>query len=61
MRQHLAVAVFAFSERDAHGHLEDCVLARLDPPLNTEGMPPTPLRRRLSELREALGAGASGE
>lgn len=58
MREHLEVAVHAFPQRDPLGHLEDCVLARLDPPLNLDGMPETPLRRRLSRLRKALNIAA---
>jgi len=60
MREHLEAAVFAFPERDALGHLEDYLLAHLDPPLNIKGMPPTPLRRGLSELREALSRSCLG-
>jgi hypothetical protein len=36
-------------------HLESCVLARLDPPLNLRHMHPTPTRIRLSHLRTGLG------
>jgi len=54
MRQHLHVAVHPFPERDALGDLEDEVLARLDPPLNLDGMPATPIRARLTVLRGEL-------
>jgi hypothetical protein len=54
MRDHLHVAVHPFSDPDALGDLEDHVLARLDPPLNLEGMRPTPLRQALSRKRRTL-------
>jgi GIY-YIG catalytic domain-containing protein/HB1/ASXL restriction endonuclease-like protein with HTH domain len=57
MRRHLQVAVHAFPNRDALGDLEDCVLAALDPPLNLEGMQPTALRKRISQLRARLARG----
>lgn len=59
MREHPEVAVHAFPERDPLAHLEDCVLARLDPPLNLDGMPETPLLQRLSRLRKALNIAAA--
>ena len=37
--------------------LEARVLERLDPPLNLDGMPPTPLRLRLRELRAIITRG----
>jgi hypothetical protein len=55
MRAHLSVAVYPFAERDALASLEDEVLAILDPPLNLDGMPPTPLRAQLVSLRATLG------
>ncbi len=51
---HLEVAVHPFVERDALKHLEDEVLDALDPPLNLDGRPPSPVRARLSELRKVL-------
>jgi hypothetical protein len=51
MRDHLQVAVHPFSEPDALGDLEHHVLAMLDPPLNLDGMRPTPLREALSRKR----------
>ena len=51
MYEHLQVAVLPFAERDPLADLEHRVLAKLDPPLNLEGMAPTPLRRSLSLLR----------
>ncbi len=40
--------------RAARGAVEGQLLAELDPPLNLRGVPPTPLRRRLSQLRRGL-------
>ena len=54
MRAHLLVAVHPFSDRDALGDLEDRVLAKLDPPLNLDGMRATPLREALSRKRQTL-------
>jgi hypothetical protein len=51
MCEHLQIAVLPFPERDPLADLEHRVLAKLDPPLNIEGMPPTPLRRSLSLIR----------
>lgn len=54
MRQHLRVVVVPSQDRDTLGRLEKDVLADLDPPLNLQGMPSTPLRLRLKELRRVL-------
>ncbi len=54
MRAHLLIAVHPFSDRDALGDLEDRVLAKLDPPLNLDGMRATPLREALSRKRRSL-------
>jgi hypothetical protein len=54
MRAHLRVATVSFDDRDELGRLEKRVLAALDPPLNLQGMPSTPLRQRLRELRRGL-------
>jgi hypothetical protein len=51
MCEHLQVAVLAFPERDPLADLEHRVLTNLDPPLNLDGMPLTPLRRSLSLMR----------
>jgi hypothetical protein len=56
MREHLRLAVHRFPERDALGDLEHHVLAKLDPPLNLDGMSLTPLREALSLRRKALFA-----
>lgn len=51
---HLAVAVLPLVERDPLSDLEHRVLLELDPPLNLDGMPTTPLRAELSQLRARL-------
>jgi hypothetical protein len=60
IRDHLEVAVHPFADRGRLGDLERSVLARLDPPLNLDGMKPTALRLRLRELRAALARGTEG-
>jgi hypothetical protein len=54
MRAHLRVVTVSFDDRDGLGRLEKRVLAALDPPLNLQGMAPTPVRRRLKDLRRGL-------
>jgi len=54
MRDHLEVAVFPVADRDPLGDLEHRVLRKLDPPLNLDGMPPTPLRSDLTRRRARL-------
>lgn len=54
MREHLRLITVAFDDRDALGRLEKRILATLDPPLNLQGMAPTPVRRRLKVLRRGL-------
>ena len=54
MREHLHIAVHPFAERDALSDLEHRVLARLNPPLNLDGMSPPPLRAAVSEMRTKL-------
>jgi hypothetical protein len=54
MRAHLEVAVHPFVERDVLSDLEDKVLAKLDPPLNIEGMRASPIRTRVARLRGIL-------
>ena len=51
MSQHLAVRVVLGPGADELGHIEREILRRIDPPLNLMGMPPTPIRARLRELR----------
>jgi hypothetical protein len=55
MNQHLTVVAHTVIDPDGLGELETQVLARLDPPLNLRDMEPSPLRRRLSELRGKHG------
>jgi hypothetical protein len=54
MRDRLEVAVFAVVDRDSLADLEHRVLSDLDPPLNLDGMRPTPLRAQLTRLRARL-------
>ena len=51
---HLEVAIHPFEERDALADLESRVLAELDPPLNIDGRPTTPIRSELTRLRATL-------
>jgi hypothetical protein len=51
MHQHLRVLAQPYPDGDTLGRLEASVLAELDPPLNLKDVPPTPVRRRLRELR----------
>lgn len=54
MRAHLSLVIARCDDRATLAHVEDAVLARLDPPLNLQGMTSTPIRRQLKELRKAL-------
>lgn len=54
MRDHLSVVVVPSEDRDELGRLETRVLARLDPPLNLQGMTATPVRTRLKALRSLV-------
>ncbi len=56
--EHLRVTAVPVPDPDALTSIEDRVLAVLDPPLNLDGRPWTPLRQRLSELRAQLGHAA---
>lgn len=53
---HLSVCWLVVSDRPRLRDLEEAVLAVLDPPLNLQGMAPTPSRRRLRTLRAELTA-----
>jgi hypothetical protein len=55
MHAHLQVKAVPFPDADTLGRLEEDVVARLDPPLNLQGMPATPLRTALRELRRPHG------
>ncbi len=61
MHAHLRLVTESYDDRDALGRLERDVLAELDPPLNLQGMDPTPIRRRLKELRRAITQSTSAE
>jgi hypothetical protein len=54
---HLSVVAWPFHDRDALAELEHQVLTTLDPPLNLDGMPPSPVRARLSALRSEIARG----
>jgi Family of unknown function (DUF6884)/GIY-YIG catalytic domain len=54
MHAHLRVVAVPFEDGDALGAMETVVLTALDPPLNLQGMPSTPLRRSLKELRRRV-------
>ncbi|OBF98655.1 hypothetical protein A5790_02675 [Mycobacterium sp. 852002-51152_SCH6134967] len=54
MHSHLRLVTIPYDDRDSLGRLERDVLAELDPPLNLQHMTPTPIRRRLKQLRRAV-------
>jgi hypothetical protein len=54
MRTHLSIVIAPVDDRATLAAVETAVLHRLDPPLNLMGMPPTPVRKRLSQLRGEL-------
>ena len=54
MTEHLRLAIYVSPDRGGLAGLEHAVLARLDPPLNLDGMTPTPLRALLTARRKAL-------
>lgn len=56
IRNHLSVAVHRFPDADRLGDLESRVLRVLDPPLNINGLGPSPVRAALSGLRRQLTA-----
>jgi GIY-YIG catalytic domain len=51
MHEHLRLVALAVEDADALDGLETAVLADLNPPLNLDKMPPSPVRNRLTELR----------
>lgn len=56
MHGHLEVAVHPVIDRDTLADLEARVLHELDPPMNLDGMPHTPVRERLAALRTGFGS-----
>jgi hypothetical protein len=54
MRDHLSIAVFPFDDQEELGRIEATVLRLLDPPLNLNGVGPSTIRRRVSQLRRSL-------
>ncbi len=54
IRDHLAVALYAFEKRDVLADLEHRVLVELNPPLNLEGRPPSDIRTSLTRLRTRI-------
>jgi hypothetical protein len=57
IKAHLRVLPVPVPDADQLGRTEAAVLDRLDPPLNLQGRPPSPLRARLAELRRRRGSG----
>jgi hypothetical protein len=51
MNSHLTVVTVPYPDADTLGRLEERVLRHIDPPLNLKGMPSTPIRTRVSQLR----------
>jgi hypothetical protein len=51
MKERLRVRTVRYDDRDTLGRIEKLVLGRIDPPLNLQDVPRTPLRARLTELR----------
>jgi hypothetical protein len=51
IEDHLSVVAVAVDDADTLMALEHQVLEQIDPPLNLMGMPSTPVRHRLSEMR----------
>jgi hypothetical protein len=58
MHAHLRVITVPTDNPDTLKNLEAAVLRRLDPPLNLQGMAPSPQRERLRELRLRFAASA---
>jgi hypothetical protein len=54
MAEHLSLAVAPVADRSRLAILEAIVLAELDPPLNLQGMAPTPVRAAITRLRRRL-------
>ena len=54
MGDHLSIATVPWPDRSTLMDLEEAALHELDPPLNLMGMPATPIRVRLGNLRKAI-------
>ena len=54
MHEHLRVITVPYDDADTLGKMEGSVLELLDPPLNLQGMNPTPVREQLRTLRSAV-------
>lgn len=52
--EHLEIVIAPFGDRSTLAAVEHDVLQLLDPPLNLDQMPPTPVRARLKALRAEL-------
>lgn len=52
--EHLEIVIAPHDDRSTLAAVEHAVLRALDPPLNLDQMPPTPVRARLKELRAEL-------
>ncbi len=57
MSAHLRVIAVPVPDPDQLGRIETAVLDRLDPPLNLQGRPPSPVRERLTGLRRNRATG----
>lgn len=57
MSAHLRVIAVPVPDADQLGRIETAVLDRLDPPLNLQGRPPSPVRERLTGLRRNRATG----
>ncbi|KIH96989.1 hypothetical protein LP52_22215 [Streptomonospora alba] len=58
MHGHLRLVAITVEDPDTLDGLETAVLARLDPPLNLDKMPRSPVREQLTRLRRAYGRGS---
>ena len=61
IKEHLRVVIAPYDDRDSLGRVEEAVLVKVDPPLNLEGMPYTPLRDRLAQLRKRISQAGRAE
>lgn len=54
MADHLRVAVQPYPDKETLGAMERAILTRLDPPLNLDGMAPSPMRAAVADRRYHL-------